>query len=231
MKKNDIIAVINKILDNCYTKLTDDEQNVIHDIIEAVDENGTLNRIIQRQDKELSRLTTENAELRARLDNAIELPPGDRVWYIAQDEEGQESYIIPKPTDSLTVEELKYAMDKKYLPTREAAEARLKELLKELKEKTVYTVIKNCFHCQHYNAGWAECRAPATANFDCESTHGTCFSQDIIDDECKKHLCVARLEFDLRLLDPKTGELKPQYFIDEWVAEARLREIKEKNND
>lgn len=175
--------------------------------------------------KEIQKLQAENAELRARLDKAIGLPPGDRVWYIAQDEEGQENYIIPKPTDSLTVEELKYEMDKKYLPTREAAEARLKELLKELKEKTVYTVIKNCTRCQHYNAGWAECRAPATANFDCESTHRTCFTQDIIDDECKKHLCVAKLEFDLRLLDPITGELKPQFFIDEEVAEARLKEL------
>lgn len=95
----------------------------------------------------------------------------------------------------------------------------------------VYTVIKNCTHCQHYNAGWAECRAPATANFDCESTHGICFTQDIIDDECKKHLCVAKLEFDLGLLDPKTGELKPQYCIDENVAEARLKELKGENND
>lgn len=138
MKKNDIIAVINKILDNCYTKLTDDEQNVIHDIIEAVDENGTLNRIIQRQDKELSRLTAENAELcatlskmetvEARLEKAVELPPGDRVWYIAEDEEGAESYIISKPTSSLAVEELKYEIGKKYFTTREAAEKRLAEL-------------------------------------------------------------------------------------------------------
>lgn len=77
-------------------------------------------------------LTAENAELRQRLDKAIELPPGDRVWYIAEDEEGQESYIIPKPTSSLTVEELKYEMDKKYLSTREAAEARLKELKEKI---------------------------------------------------------------------------------------------------
>lgn len=92
---------------------------------------------------------------------------------------------------------------------------------------TIHTVIKNCVRCQHYNADWAECRAPATANFDCESTHRICFTQDVIDDECKKHLCVAKLEFDLGLLDPKTGELKPQYFIDEKVAEARLKELKE----
>lgn len=90
---------------------------------------------------------------------------------------------------------------------------------------TIHTVIKNCVCCQHYHASWAECRAPATAHFDCESTHGTCFTQDIIDDECKKHLCVAKLEFDLRLLDPKTGELKPQYFIDEKVAEAKLKDL------
>ena len=90
---------------------------------------------------------------------------------------------------------------------------------------TIYTVIKNCAHCKHYNMGWAECRAPATASFDCESTHRICFTQDIIDDECRKHLCVAKLEFDLGLLDPKTGKLKPQYFIDREAAEVLLREI------
>lgn len=114
-----------------------------------------------------------------------------------------------------------------------AENAELRQRLKKAIElpcaigETVYTVIKNCTRYQHYNVSWAECRAPATANFDCESTHGTCFTQDITDDECKKHLCVAKLEFDLRLLDPKTGELKPQYFIDEKVAEAQLKELLE----
>lgn len=131
-----------------------------------------------------------------------------------------------------------------FMPTKEAWEKMQTELacltaeLAELRARldkavelpcaigeTVYTVIKNCTHCRHYHASWAECRAPATANFDCESTHGTCFTQDVIEDECKKHLCVAKLEFDLRLLDPITGELKPQYFIDEEVAEARLQEL------
>lgn len=85
----------------------------------------------------IEKLQAENAELRARLEKAIELPSGDRVWYIAKDEEGQESYIIPKPTSSLTVEELKYEMDKKYFPTREDAEARLKEIKEnvELRER------------------------------------------------------------------------------------------------
>lgn len=73
-------------------------------------------------------LKAENAALCERLEKAVELPPGDRVWYIAKDEEGQESYIIPKPTISLTVEELKYEMDKKYFSTREAAEERQKKL-------------------------------------------------------------------------------------------------------
>lgn len=125
----------------------------------------------KKMQAEIVRLTTENAELRERLDKAIEPPVkiGD----------------------------------------------------------TIHTVIKNCFRCQHYNASWAQCGAPATANFDCESTHGICFTQDIIDDECKKHLCVAKLEFDLRFLDPKTGELKPQYCIDEKVAEARLKKLQE----
>ena len=186
------------------------------------------------------KLRMENAELRERLNKAIELPSGDRVWYIAEDEEGQEYYIIPKSTSSLTVEELKYEMDTKYFPTREAAEARLKEIKEkaELRERlnnavelpckmgdTIYTVIKNCTRCKHYNAGWAECRAPATAHLDCESTHGTCFTQDIITDECKKHLCVAALNFDLGLLNTETGKLKPQYFINREAAEAQLKEI------
>lgn len=188
------------------------------------------------------KLRMENATLRERLEKAIELPSGDRVWYIAKDEEGQESYIIPKPTSSLTVEELKYEMDKKYFLTREAAEARLKEIKEntEPREKlnnvvelpcgigdTIYTVIKNCAYCKHYKMGWAECRAPATANFDCESTHRICFTQDIVTDECKKHLCVAELKFDLRFLNPKTGKLEPQYFVDREAAEVRLKEIQE----
>lgn len=197
----------------------------------------------EKMQAEIVRLTAEVAELRARLDNAIELPSGDRVWYIAEDEEGQESYIIPKPTSLLTVEELKYEMDKKYFSTRAVAEAKIKEnaQLRARLDKTVelpcaigetvYIVIKNCAHCQHYNASWAECRAPATANFDCESTHGTCFTQDVIEDECKKHLCVAELKFDLGLLDPKTGKLLPYYFTDREVAEARLKELEEENND
>ena len=77
---------------------------------------------------EIYSLRAENAELREKVKRVIELPPGDKVWYIAEDEEGQESYIISKPTDSLTVEELKYEMDKKYFSTREAAKARLVEL-------------------------------------------------------------------------------------------------------
>lgn len=93
--------------------------------------------------------------------------------------------------------------------------------------ETVYKVIKNCVRCQHYNAGWAECRAPATANFDCESTHGICFTQDIIEDECKKHLYIAELKFDLGFLGPQTGKLLPHYFTDREAAEARLAEILE----
>lgn len=188
------------------------------------------------------KLRMENAALHERLEKAIELPSGDRVWYIAKDEEGQESYIIPKPTSSLTVEELKYAMDKKYFLTREAAEARLKEIKEntELRAElnnvvelpcqigdTIYTVIKNCAHCKHYNVGWAECRAPATANFDCEATHRICFTQDIVTDECKKHLCVAELKFDLRLLNAAIGKLEPQYFVNREAAEVRLKELQE----
>ena len=74
-------------------------------------------------------LQSENAALRERLEKAVELPSGDRVWFITEDEEGKESYIISKPTDCLTVDEL-YEIGKKYFTTREAAEARLAELKK-----------------------------------------------------------------------------------------------------
>ena len=91
---------------------------------------------------------------------------------------------------------------------------------------TIYTVFKNCTRCKYYNAGWAECRAPATANFDCESAHRICFTHDMVDDECKKQLCVADwLKFDLGFLNAETGELEPQYFIDREAAEVLLREI------
>ena len=72
-------------------------------------------------------LQSENAALRERLNRAVELPSGDRVWFITEDEEGKESYIISKSTDRLTVDEL-YEIGKKYFTTREAAEAHLAEL-------------------------------------------------------------------------------------------------------
>ena len=68
-----------------------------------------------------------NAVLRERLGKALELPPGDRVWFITEDEEGKESYIISKPTNCLTVDEL-YEIGKKYFTTPKAAEAHLAEL-------------------------------------------------------------------------------------------------------
>ena len=83
-----------------------------------------LKCVIADISEQCERLKAENAELRERLDKAVELPPGDRVWYIAEDEEGAESYIISKPTSSLAVEELKYEIGKKYFTTREAAEKR-----------------------------------------------------------------------------------------------------------
>lgn len=123
----------------------------------------------EKMQAEIARLTAENAELRERLDKAVELPCAIG--------------------------------------------------------ETVYTVIKNCARCQHYNVGLAECSAPATVNFDCESTRETCFTQDIIEDECKKHLFVAEMKFDLGLLDPQTGKLLPHYFTDREAAEARLKEL------
>lgn len=78
----------------------------------------------------IERLQAENAALRERLKKAVELPSGDRVWFIAEDEEGKESYIISKPIDRLTVDEL-YEIGKKYFTTREAAEAKCAELEEE----------------------------------------------------------------------------------------------------
>lgn len=71
----------------------------------------------------IERLKTENAALKERLEKAVELPSGDRVWFITEDEEGEESYVISKPTGCLTVDEL-YEIGKKYFTTREAAEKR-----------------------------------------------------------------------------------------------------------
>ena len=71
-------------------------------------------------------LVEENAALKERLDKSVELPSGDRVWFITEDEEGKESYIISKPTDCLTVDEL-YEIGKKYFTTPEAAKAYLAE--------------------------------------------------------------------------------------------------------
>lgn len=76
---------------------------------------------------EVERLQNENAALREMLEKAVELPSGDRVWFITEDEEGKESYIISKPTNCLTVDEL-YEIGKKYFTTREAAEMQLAEL-------------------------------------------------------------------------------------------------------
>ena len=82
--------------------------------------------------EQCEQLKAENAALRERLDKAIELPFGNRVWFIVEDEEGEESYIISKPTGLLTVDEL-YEIGKKYFTTRAAAEKRLAELKGESK--------------------------------------------------------------------------------------------------
>lgn len=75
----------------------------------------------------IDRLKAENAELRKRLEKAVELPSGDRVWFITEDEEGEESYVISKPTGCLTVDEL-YEIGKKYFTTCEAAKKAVEEL-------------------------------------------------------------------------------------------------------
>ena len=77
--------------------------------------------------EQIEQLKAENAALKERLEKAVELPSGNRVWFITEDEEGKESYIISKPTNCLTVDEL-YEIGKKYFTTREAAEMQLAEL-------------------------------------------------------------------------------------------------------
>lgn len=86
-----------------------------------------FDKIIDEYKTRIEELEAENASLRERLDKAVELPPGDRVWFITEDEEGKESYIIYKPTDCLTVDEL-YEIGKKYFTTCEAAKKAVEEL-------------------------------------------------------------------------------------------------------
>ena len=115
--------------DNCEFLQDKSNDNLIDGYCKKYNQSLTFYDWFEKCDKCLiETLQAENAALHERLEKAIELPSEDRVWYITEDEEGQESYIISKPVSLLTVEELKYEMGKKYLSTREAAEARLKEL-------------------------------------------------------------------------------------------------------
>lgn len=148
------------------------------------------------------KLRMENAALRERLEKTIELPSGDRVWYIAKDEEGQESYIIPKPTSSLTVEELKYEMNKKYFPTREAAEARLEEIkekaeLRARLEKAVELPRVECIMTKEW------------------------LNREIIGD----------IMLEWCVLYKKDGYIMAEPCLSKEAAEARLREIQEGRND
>lgn len=111
--------------DNCEFLQDKSNDNIIDGYCKKYNQSLTFYDWFEKCDKCLiETLQSENAALRERLDKAVELPPGDRVWYIAEDEEGAESYIISKPTSSLAVEELKYEIGKKYFTTREAAEKR-----------------------------------------------------------------------------------------------------------
>lgn len=122
--------------------------------------------------KEIQKLQAENAELRSRLERAVELPceVGDTIYWIC------------KACDAPC--ECKY-----------------------------YT-------CE-YPEG-AECHAPSLPY---GYSGGVCFSDEIVDEECKKHFYVEEWKFNLRFLNPKTGKLEPQYFIDREAAEARLKEM------
>lgn len=93
---------------------------------------------------------------------------------------------------------------------------------------TIYEVCKACdvpCECKYYACDYpegAECHA---LSLPYGYSSSVCFSTDIVNEECKKHLYVEKQKFNLRFLDDKTGELKPQYFIDKKVAEAKLKEL------
>src|SRR5699024_6274387 len=111
--------------DNCEFLQDKSNDNIIDGYCKKYNQSLTFYDWFEKCDKCLiETLQSENAALRERLEKAVELPPGDRVWYIAEDEEGAESYIISKHTSSLAVEDLKYEIGKKYFTTREAAEKR-----------------------------------------------------------------------------------------------------------
>ena len=103
------------------------KQNIMEALDEFCDEYADE---MYRAVEEIIRLRDENAVLRERLSRAVELPSGDRVWFITEDEEGKESYVISKPTGCLTVNEL-YEIGKKYFTTCEAA----KKVVEELKRR------------------------------------------------------------------------------------------------
>lgn len=114
--------------DNCEFLQDKSNDNIIDGYCKKYNQSLTFYDWFEKCDKCLiETLQSENAALRERLGKSVELPFGDRVWFITEDEEGAESYIISKPTDLLTVDEL-YEIGKKYFTTREAAEKRLAEL-------------------------------------------------------------------------------------------------------
>lgn len=101
-------------------------------------ERGEIDYVVGK-DKEIARLTAENAELRERLSRAVELPckVGDKLYEIIEGEvqgERVENYRIDNMGIWVTVQ-LKFGTStillneaRKIFLTREAAEARLKEL-------------------------------------------------------------------------------------------------------
>lgn len=110
-------------------------------------------RVRENTDKELASLTADNAELRARLENAVALPckVGDTVWFFDSGrilKEGKISMLQCKSdgnwkmriTHNLTYSQCKSVFDDycnklgiKYFTDRAAAEAHLKELKGEKK--------------------------------------------------------------------------------------------------
>lgn len=95
---------------------------------------------------------------------------------------------------------------------------------------TVYEVCKACeapCECKYYTRDYPEgevCHAPSLPY---GYSSDACYSTDIVNEECKKHLYVEEWKFSLQFLNDKTGELKPQYFIDEKVAQAKLKDLQE----
>ena len=159
------------------------------------------------KDKEIARLTAENQRLR---------------------EEAAEQKSIAEHEHAAQMDWFEIACD--YKAENAELRARLEkavELPCEMGD-TIYEICKACdapCECKYYTCEYPEgatCHAPSLPY---GYSSGVCVSTEIVNDECKKHFYVEEWKFNLRFLNAKTGELKPQYFIDREAAEARFKEL------